>query len=63
MLTRYDGSHPSIMEQWLDTEAQQDFAIDPNYRLTTRDKRLRLKQAIERLTGLDLSRKHFRLVA
>jgi hypothetical protein len=63
MLTRYDGSHPAIMEQWLETEAQQDFAIDPHYRLTRRDQRLRVKQSIEQWTGLDLSRKHFKLVA
>jgi len=63
MLSPYSGTHPALMAQWLATEAEQHFEVDPNYRLTRRDRRLRLKQALERLTGLDLSRKHFKLVA
>jgi hypothetical protein len=62
MLTPFTGTHPAIMGEWLRTEAEREFQVDPNYQLTRRDKRLRLKQNIEKLTGLDLSRKHFRLV-
>lgn len=63
MLSPFTGTHPALMQPWLDSEAEHDFQVDPTYRLTGRDKRLRLKQSIERFTGLDLSRKHFKLVA
>ena len=61
MLSSYTGTHPKLMLDWLKAEAEQEFSIDPNYRLTSRDRRLRLKQTIEHLTGLDLSRKHFKI--
>jgi hypothetical protein len=51
------------MKDWLSSQAEREFQIDPHYRLTARDKRLRVKQWIERVSGLDLSRKHFKLVA
>ena len=63
MLSTFTGTHPALMQPWLESEAEQNFQVDPAYRLTGRDKRLRLKQSIERFTGLDLSRKHFKLVA
>lgn len=63
MLAPFNGSHPAIMKEWLRNEAEQQFQVDPNYTLTTRDKRLRFKHWIERITGLDLSRKHFNLIA
>ena len=62
MLSPFKGTHPAIMQSWLQSEAEQHLHIDPNYRLTAKDKRLRMKLALERLTGLDLSRKHFKLV-
>lgn len=63
MLGHFHGSHPAVMKDWLSSQAEREFQIDPHYRLTARDKRLRVKQWIERLSGLDLSRKHFKLVA
>jgi hypothetical protein len=63
MLSPFTGTHPQLMRHWLRNEAEQHLQVDPNYQLTSRDKRLRLKQRVEQLTGLDLSRKHFTLVA
>jgi hypothetical protein len=63
MLSPFTGRHPAVMADWLRLEAEQHLEVDPHYPLTSRDKRLRLKQRIERLCGLDLSRKHFKLVA
>ena len=62
-LSPFTGTHPAVMQEWLRNEAEQHLQVDPNYRLTRRDKRLWLKQRLEQLTGLDLSRKHFKLVA
>jgi hypothetical protein len=63
MLSPFCGQHPAIMKDWLAKEAEQTFQIDPAYQLTARDRRLRLKRWIERLSGRDLSRKHFKLIA
>lgn len=62
-LAAFHGQHPVIMKDWLSQNAEQTFQVDPNYRLSTRDRRLRIKSWVERLTGADLSRKHFKLVA
>jgi hypothetical protein len=63
MLSAFSETHPAIMKGWIEHEAEAGFQIDPNYQLSRRDKRLRLKMALEKITGLDLSRKHFKLVA
>lgn len=62
ILKRFTGTHPAVMEGWLPGEPVP-FAADPDYRLNKRDRRQRLKMAVERAFGLDLSKRHFRLVA
>lgn len=59
----FTGSHPQVMAQWLATEAEQDLVFNPHYRLTPKERKYRLSKALEQLTGWDLSRKHFKLVA
>ena len=59
----FTGTHPQVMAQWLATEAEQDLAFNPDYQLTARERKYRLSKALERLTGMDFSRKHFKLVA
>ena len=44
-------------------EAEQDLLFNPGYRLTRKERKYRLSKALEDLTGLDFSRKHFKLVA
>ena len=51
------------MAQWLATEAEQDLVFNPDYRLTSKERKYRLSRKLEQLTGLDFSRKHFKLVA
>ena len=60
---RFDGAHPAVMASLLKTGAQQDLHFNPNYQLTPKERKYRLMQRIESLTGLDFSRKHFKLVA
>ncbi len=62
-VTPFTGTHPALMKQWLEREAEQSIAFNPDYQLTSKEKKYRLSMAVERLTGLDFSRKHFRLVA
>jgi hypothetical protein len=37
--------------------------FNPDYRLTPKERKYRLSRKLEQLTGLDFSRKHFKLVA
>ena len=63
VLQPFTGTHPELVKPWLDTSAEKSFAIDPNYRLTKRERRHRWLMKLEKAFGLDFSRKHFKLVA
>ncbi len=62
-LTPFTGTHPLAVRDWLRTGAEQALHIDPAYRPTRKENKYHLMRQIERLTGLDFSRKHFKLVA
>ncbi|MBA3592388.1 MAG: glycosyltransferase [Pseudomonadota bacterium] len=62
-LQAYRGTHPAVARQWLATGAEQELHIDPGYRPTPKENKYHLMRRIELLTGLDFSRKHFKLVA
>ena len=62
-LAAFRGTHPEVMREWLAHEAETHFAVDPQHRLTRRERKHRWSMKLERLTGWDLSKNHFRLVA
>lgn len=62
-VARFTGTHPALIADWLAHEAESAFAPDPLHVLSTREKKHRLSMKLERLFGLELSRKHYRLVA
>ncbi len=62
-LAPFTGEHPEVMRSWLNSKADYDFSPDLTYSPTARDKRHRLGMHIEKAFGIDLSRKHFRLVS
>lgn len=62
-LRAFTGSHPVIAKQWLANEAEQVLQLDPDYTPTKKENKYHLMRQIETLTGLDFSRKHFKLVA
>jgi glycosyltransferase involved in cell wall biosynthesis len=62
-LKRFEGTHPAVMKHWFETQAEPELHLNPDYKLTTREKKYWLSQRVEKLTGLDFSRKHFKLVA
>jgi len=62
-LEPYQGTHPAVAKAWLATGAEQELQIDPAYRPTPKENKYHLMRRIELLTGLDFSRKHFKLVA
>ncbi len=62
-LRAFTGSHPVVAKQWLANEAEQVLQLDPDYTPTKKENKYHLMRQIETLTGLDFSRKHFKLVA
>ena len=62
-LARFVGTHPKIAAEWLDTQAEQSLHIDPAYQPTRKENKYHFMRLIESATGLDFSRKHFKLIA
>ena len=63
VLQPFTGTHPELVKPWLESSAEKSFTIDPDYKLTKREKRHRWLMKLEKMFGLDFSRKHFKLVA
>jgi len=63
VLQPFTGTHPELVKPWLESSAEKSFTIDPNYKLTKREKRHRWLMKLEKAFGFDFSRKHFKLVA
>ena len=61
-LTTFEGTHPAVMQDWLADQASNDFCPDLGHQPTRRERRHRLAMTLEELFGLDLSRKHFKLI-
>lgn len=61
IIKKFSGTHPSIVKDWL-PKGNKIYEADPLYKLTLKQKKHRLMIKIEKLFGLDLSKKHFKLV-
>lgn len=61
-LARFEGRHPRIMREWLENEAETDFTPDPAYTPSRRECRHRWMMRLENWLGLELSKKHYRLL-
>ncbi len=59
---KFAATHPKLMAHWIANEAESQLVFNPNYQLTTKEKKYRFSKKVERLTGLDFSKKHFKLV-
>ena len=62
-LATFKGTHPLAAQHWLATEAEQELHLDPAYKPTLKENKYHFMRQLETLTGLDFSRKHFKLVA
>lgn len=63
VLQPFTGTHPELIKPWLESSAEKSFTIDPDYKLSKREKRHRWLMKLEKAFGLDFSRKHFKLIA
>ena len=61
IIKEFRGSHPKIVKNWLPKNIGV-YLADPSYRLTQKQKKHRLMMRLEKLFGIDLSKKHFKLV-
>tara|TARA_B110000008_G_scaffold275037_1_gene311789 strand:- start:1385 stop:2242 length:858 start_codon:yes stop_codon:yes gene_type:complete len=57
----FKGTHPKIIEDWL-SEEKSLFQVDPNYVTTKKQRKHQIMIKLEKLFGIDLSKKHFKLV-
>ena len=62
VLREFTRTHPAVMAEWLPKTAAPLFRADPGHALTKKEKKHRLLMQLERLFGLELSKKHYRLV-
>jgi hypothetical protein len=61
IISLFKGTHPKIIQGWAPS-ANEIFRADPDYKLTNKQKKHRVMIIFEKLFGLDLSKKHFKLV-
>jgi hypothetical protein len=61
-LSPFTGQHPQIVKNWLTNEAEKFFTPNPNYKPSKRELKHRWVMKLERLFGLELSKKHFSLI-
>jgi glycosyltransferase involved in cell wall biosynthesis len=61
IIKRFKGTHPKLVKDWLPTDVGL-YIADSNYKLTQKQKKHRVMIKFENLFGLDLSKKHYKLV-
>ena len=60
-LKLFTGTHPKVVWDWL-PKAEGIFRADPNYQLSSREKKHRIMLKLERWLGIRFNKKHYRLV-
>ena len=61
IIKKFSGTHPTVVQDWL-PEVEGVFQVNPKYTLTKKQKKHVLMIKLEKLFGLELSKKHFKLV-
>lgn len=61
IIEEFTGSHPKIIKDWL-PKASGLYNADPNYKPTQKEKKHQIMIKLERFFGIDLSKKHFKLI-
>ena len=61
IIKEFQGSHPEIIQEWLPKECGL-YKVDPNYKPTKKQKKHRIMIKFENFFGVDLSKKHYKLV-
>jgi glycosyltransferase involved in cell wall biosynthesis len=61
IITEFKGTHPKIVQEWLPKDSGL-FEANPNHVLTKKEKKHRLMLKLEKWFGLELSKKHYKLL-
>jgi hypothetical protein len=61
IIHEFQGTHPKLIQDWLPKEKGL-FKSDPSYKLTRKQKKHRFMLKIENLLGVELSKKHYKLL-
>ena len=61
IIESFKGSHPQSVKDWL-YKTNDLYLADPAYKLTYKQKKHRIMIVIEKLFGVDLSKKHYKLI-
>lgn len=61
IIKEFKGTHPSVVQNWLPKESGV-FQADSNYKLTHKEKKHRVMIKLEKIFGLELSKKHYKLI-
>ena len=61
ILRKFESSHPLIMNNWIDSSTEI-FKANINYKLSKKERKHRLMIKLENLFGLELSKKHYKLI-
>lgn len=61
-LAKFTGTHPKVVQQWLEECAEHSLHLDPTYQPSRRERRHRWMMKLERLFNLELSKKHYTLI-
>jgi len=58
-LRPFTESHPAIMNQWLENSAEKNFSLNPDYKITLKDRKHRIRFWLYEQLGWDISKKHY----
>ena len=61
IIKEFLGTHPEIVKDWFPKESGL-YEADPSYKITLKQKKHRIMLKLEMLFGLELSKKHYKLV-
>ena len=61
IIKEFDGTHPAIIQEWLPKQSGL-YEVDPNYQPTRKQKKHRIILKLEKMFGLELSKKHYKIV-
>jgi hypothetical protein len=61
IIQEFHGSHPKIIQDWLPKDVGL-YMVDSSYKVTSKQKKHRFMMKLEKFFGLELSKKHYKLV-
>ena len=53
-LRKFTGKHPAIIQDWLESEAEKDFTHNPEYKITLKDRKHRIRFWLLESLGIDI---------